>query len=350
MQVTRPRVSPRRLLVVCACCLLALFGAHAYHHTFYYSHFLPSTQMSAFHVPDYFWLDWVAGDYFQPKHEVVSPLPKLHILPGRVCRVSTFLVVLVISPAKDFSTRKLIRNTWGRAVKDNRWPNAWVSVYVEVYFVLGLSLNYNSSSLKNLKSNLSAEAELYDDIIVGDFIDAYNNLTLKTLTGLNWARQHCSHTDFVMKVDQDTLVDFPRLADYLLQHRLELRKAIIGKFYFNAKPMNSGKWRIVPSQYPLSLYPTYAGGPCYIISTDIVDGLVNVSQYMPLFVMEDVHVTGNLARALGVRRLYLKQLQDWDSDSKCALLVDRYRVSVTSLSNDDLWKVWAILKAGKCDS
>ena len=32
-------------------------------------------------------------------------------------------------------------------------------------------------------SRLEGEIEKYDDFIIGDFIDSYNNLTLKTLTG-----------------------------------------------------------------------------------------------------------------------------------------------------------------------
>ncbi|XP_076445806.1 beta-1,3-galactosyltransferase 5-like [Babylonia areolata] len=313
----------------------------------------PSPHLSAVPLRDFFWLDWVAGDYFRPRESLLSPLPSLQVVPKQGCQDGTFLVVLVTSPANAFSTRKLIRHTWGYAVRNRRWPRADVPVAVEVYFVLGQSSDPTSSS--SLDAGVRAEARTFGDLIVGDFADTYRNLSLKTLTGLKWVREKCAHTEFTMKVDQDTLVDFPRLTTFLETGRHSLHHAVIGKLYFNSKRRDSGKWRVGPEEYPLSVYPTFAGGPCYLLSTDIVGPLVNVSQYLPLLALEDVHVTGVLARALGVRRLHMRQLQNWASDSLCALVeegagAEGYQVSMTNLSPDQLRQAWSILVGNNCSS
>ena len=40
-----------------------------------------------------------------------------------------------------------------------------------------------------------------------DFLDTYQNLTLKTLAGVKWAGQFCGQAEFVMKTDDDMYVD-----------------------------------------------------------------------------------------------------------------------------------------------
>ena len=38
---------------------------------------------------------------------------------------------------------------------------------------------------------LQHEAESHADIVQGDFMDTYANLSLKTVTGFKWASQYC---------------------------------------------------------------------------------------------------------------------------------------------------------------
>lgn len=310
------------------------------------SYLLPSTQLSAVALQAFSWLDLVSDNYFRPRSKVVSPLPGLLIAPSRLCRESSFMVAIVLSPPRDFQMRQLIRTTWGRAVRTRQWPGASgpLPVSSEVFFVLGAS--NNPSEHRRVK----AEAEEHDDLIVGDLLDSYPNLTLKTLTGLSWVSRRCALARFVMKVDQDTLVDFPRLTEFLLRHEPQLRNAVVGKLYYDSKRLTSGKWKVTTEEYPFSRYPTFAGGPCYLISMDAVPRMVNASRFLPFFRMEDVHVTGIVAQAVGVARLYMQQLRNWYSgESYCIFLErDKYQVSLTELSSDKLQHVWRILTSGTC--
>ena len=321
-----------------------------------------SPRLAALALPALSWLDLTDGRYFRPRAREVSPLP--HLLagpaPARPCRPAAYLVALVPSPPHDAASRRLIRRTWGRALATARWPGlpGPLAASGDVFFVLGTATAAGGGGTGTgtdapaapEDALVAAEARRYGDLIVGDFLDSYRNLTRKTLLGLSWASRHCAATRFVVKVDQDTLVDFPRLLDFLLRHEPRLRHAVVGKLYFDSRRLSAGKWRVGPEEYPFSRYPTFAGGPCYLLSTAAVAGLVNVSRFLPPLAMEDVQVTGVLARAAGVPRLHMEQLRNWyRGESYCVFLArDRYQVSLTELSRDQLRHVWDVLSSGVC--
>ena len=77
---------------------------------------------------------------------------------------------------------------------------------VPALFVIGLSRNkeVNKNELK-----LNEEMRIYDDFIVGDFVDSYRNLTLKTLTSYTYFATYCdaNQTQWVVLNDDDTFVD-----------------------------------------------------------------------------------------------------------------------------------------------
>ena len=54
-------------------------------------------------------------------------------------------------------------------------------------FLLGMS----SPDKKNINQDISEEAAKHNDIIQGGFIDAYYNLTRKTLMGFEWINNYC---------------------------------------------------------------------------------------------------------------------------------------------------------------
>lgn len=55
------------------------------------------------------------------------------------------------------------------------------------YFILGTDQN---GFAFDHKSGLGLEVDLYDDIVVADFIDTYNNLPLKTRSMYEFAKNH----------------------------------------------------------------------------------------------------------------------------------------------------------------
>ena len=72
------------------------------------------------------------------------------------------------------------------------------------FYVIGLS-NLKPSD----KYALEGEIEIHEDFIIGDFIDSYRNLTMKTLTSYTYFSQYCNSnsTKWIVLNDDDTFIN-----------------------------------------------------------------------------------------------------------------------------------------------
>ena len=50
------------------------------------------------------------------------------------------------------------------------------------------------------ESLLAEEAAEYKDIVQGDFVDSFRNLTVKDIMFMRWMKAYCSQAKFVFKV------------------------------------------------------------------------------------------------------------------------------------------------------
>lgn len=58
------------------------------------------------------------------------------------------------------------------------------------------------------------------------------------------------------------------------------------------------KWRVSPNEYPDKEYPTYCAGWAILYSLDTVFLLYQEAQKQPFFWIDDVHITGTLAKKI----------------------------------------------------
>ena len=58
----------------------------------------------------------------------------------------------------------------------------------------------------HLEKELAEEVGVYGDVIREDFLDTYQNLTLKTLAGVKWAGHYCSQVVSFICVKYPTLL------------------------------------------------------------------------------------------------------------------------------------------------
>ena len=78
-----------------------------------------------------------------------------------------------------------------------------------------------------------------------DFLDTYQNLTIKSIMSLKWASQNCKEAAYVVKMDDDIFVNPPNLARLLdekrltfdlggFNHNLDARTVVrfVGKIWF----------------------------------------------------------------------------------------------------------------------
>ena len=84
------------------------------------------------------------------------------------------------------------------------------------------------------------------DIIQENFLDSYNNLTLKSILMLKYVKNNCENkVKYVMKCDDDTFINVPNLIHVLLGGTIPVYKSTIvfnDKTTINAK---SSKNRLV---------------------------------------------------------------------------------------------------------
>jgi beta-1,3-galactosyltransferase 5 len=78
-----------------------------------------------------------------------------------------------------------------------------------VAFILGLS----ADPAVNLK--VINESEVYGDKIQGDFIDAYRNLTFKSMIQWRWTKYMCRNARYFAKQDDDVFLNTPVLLKFL---------------------------------------------------------------------------------------------------------------------------------------
>ncbi|XP_007535692.2 beta-1,3-galactosyltransferase 5-like [Erinaceus europaeus] len=189
-----------------------------------------------------------------------------------------FLVLLVASAQDQALARSVIRGTWGRErlVRGKR---------IKTLFLLGAGPN------KNLSGEVSQESWQHRDIIQKDFVDTYNNLTLKTLMGMEWVHRFCPQAAFVMKTDTDTFVNVYYLTDLLLQKNRTAR-FFTGALSLNKFPIRNknSKWFVSTEEYPRDKYPLFCSGSGYVFSSDIAGLVYNVSRSVAFLKLEDVFV------------------------------------------------------------
>ena len=105
------------------------------------------------------------------------------------------MVIFVYTCPQDSILRQHVRNTWGnKTVLENYLKTI-------VLFPLGLSDN------KIVNQNIRSEGKLHGDILQGNFVDTYHNLSYKGVMTIKWTARYCKHIKFLLKVDIDIFVN-----------------------------------------------------------------------------------------------------------------------------------------------
>ncbi|XP_034558663.1 beta-1,3-galactosyltransferase 2-like [Notolabrus celidotus] len=225
---------------------------------------------------------------------------------------STFLVMLITTEARQVEARNAIRQTWANE-----------SVAPTLGFIRLFLLGRNTGELGLLQQRmLEAESRRYHDIIQQDFRDSYNNLTIKTLTGLNWVAMHCPQASYVMKTDSDMFVNTEYLIYKLLRPEIKPKtNYFTGNNMRNFSPNRNknSKWYMSPELYPGDRYPTFCSGTGYVFSGDLATKIYRASLSIPRLHLEDVYMGICLAK-LGIE----------PTPPSNAFLFNHWRVSYSS--------------------
>ncbi|NXY62033.1 B3GT2 galactosyltransferase, partial [Callaeas wilsoni] len=207
------------------------------------------------------------------------------------CKDKTpFLVLLISTTAAELLHRNAIRKTWA---------NKGVVPGIDIVrlFMLGIETKGANEDV------LLRESEQYHDIIQQDFLDTYNNLTLKTLMGMRWVASYCSGTRFAMKTDSDVFVNTIYLIEKLLRPvPPPTQNYFTGHLMKGHSPIRNkdSKWFISEEEFPGYGYHPFCSGTGYVFSGDLAAKIVNASLMIKYIHLEDVYV-GFCLNAKGVK-------------------------------------------------
>lgn len=148
------------------------------------------------------------------------------------------------------------------------------------------------------QAKLEKESQQHHDIVQGDFVDSYGNLTIKSLFLLKWASENCQTARYVFKLDDDVYAVLEDIRFNLKMKHGEFAKyTILGSIFDGAVPIHdtSNKWFV--RNFNESVFPRYVSGTAYIVSGPLLRPLFQEGVNLPFVRLEDVFVTGLAARA-----------------------------------------------------
>nr|XP_043622577.1 hydroxyproline O-galactosyltransferase GALT2 [Erigeron canadensis] len=209
---------------------------------------------------------------FSPQRVIeMSEKWKAKPLPHHPIRV----FIGILSATNHFAERMAIRKTWMQSL-------AIKTSDVAVRFFVALSPRKEQNAV------LKKEAAYFGDIVVLTFMDHYELVVLKTIAICEYAVQNVSAA-YVMKVDDDTFTRVDTILKELdrVPHQQSL---YMGNLNLYHRPLRHGKWAVSFEEWPEAVYPTYANGPGYIISSDIAKFIISqhAKRKLRIFKMEDV--------------------------------------------------------------
>lgn len=228
--------------------------------------------------------------------ELNDPYVNLHKFEYKIsnefaCNSDVLAVIMVNSSPGKVKERTAIRETWGSV-------RYYLGATVVTMFMLA-----KTNDIK-LQADIEKESQTYQDIVQGNFIDSYRNLTYKTVMGLHWVRTYCNRTKFALKVDDDTMVDVYHLVTFLLQKSPDgnVNNFLYCSVYKNQGPVrrSSDKWFVPNHEYPYAKYPPYCEGFAYIMSNDVTRYLYETSAKVKFYWIDDVYITGLVAYLAGI--------------------------------------------------
>lgn len=206
----------------------------------------------------------------------------------------TLVLIILSSPYRDDRRRK-IRKSWGRYMQYRNFTIATV-------FLFGKLKGSDTEANKIRQQQLDAEAELHGDIVQADFVDSYDNLSYKTLMGLDWVNEYCPQAKYVYKFDDDSAWG-PQWAfvDYIFKKKPTNSFICMNKLTQDLHVVRGkSKWKTTFTEYPEYTYPVYCNGNVgYGINMHVLKRVLELAQSTRFFWLEDVYVSGIIRSKLG---------------------------------------------------
>eukprot|EP00057_Strongylocentrotus_purpuratus_P002125 XP_003723891.1 PREDICTED: uncharacterized protein LOC100892581 [Strongylocentrotus purpuratus] len=226
------------------------------------------------------------------KHEVkhsnvtksVAPDVKFTYIGEVSCKEKARVIALVATLPQSTELRQAIRETWGKVsqIEDTA---------LQVIFVTGKQPLKDKEASGN--EQLLNEIKTQGDILQGDFVyDIQHKTTLPLLYGVSWLLEHCKAFQYVIVVNEETVVMADRLLDrldYCEKNGISDSRTWMGKIVPKSKVqrLENGLFYVSLEQYSEEYFPPFCTDENgYIITKTVaeefLDSAMKHSSFMPI--------------------------------------------------------------------
>ena len=213
-------------------------------------------------------------------------------------RKVVYLAIMCKSAPKNVERRQKMRAGWDQAMRADSYYNAQVmDKLVHFSFVIGKSGDAPTDAA------VDGESRIYNDTVVGNFKDTYQNLTSKLLWTLTYV-QKTMRFRYLLMSDDDTFINLSALTQWLVVSPNEqFYSGMMEKDVMVVRDPQS-KWYVRRSFYGPETYPPYHQGFGYVTSCDSVENGMKYVSGIPLFGIDDT-VMGMLMYVGGVKASHM---------------------------------------------
>lgn len=213
--------------------------------------------------------------YLKPKKDTqLTDVPQNYLSYAKLLNGYLSLSVFIMSDVKHRDRRRNIRTTWGRVLRP------------KPIFILGFSSNKTDNEMA------MEEAHLYQDVIIEDLRESYQNLTLKTMFALKHFLRLSPNERYFLKIDDDVFLNVFRL--HQVMEKYDETPGIIGHLESQryAHRDRESRWFTPRWMFNKDELPNFINGPAYLISGRLVQKIYETGLETPLLTLEDVFLTG----------------------------------------------------------
>lgn len=226
---------------------------------------------------------------------------RTRLLTRTKCLEPLFLVILVSSSAEAYKNRMAIRHTWGA---DNALHRKWKTV-----FLIG------EGNGVAMSDRISREAQIFGDIIQGDYAENFANKVFKIQSGFEWAAKYCSF-HYVLKTDDDVFVNTRGLVSFLSGEGAPKSEFYFGHLMHGSPVLREGYYSVSKEDHPEDVYKDYLSGGGYVLSKDLVLKFIQMFDVVKPLKIDDAYI-GKLAADIGVEPVSTGSFLMYHNKSTC---------------------------------
>lgn len=202
----------------------------------------------------------------------------------QICDGDVTLLIIVHTAIFHFERRSQLRMTIANT-------KLFMHRYkLKIAFLLGTTEDKTGAML------VEQENRVYGDIVQGDFLDTYRNLTNKGVMGFRWVTKFCSHAQMVLKIDDDIFVNIFKIIGYYFPMHKRRKNLIMCNTIFPGRIMRRhSRWTVNTDEFRGRMfYPKYCSGFAVLMGTDTIRAFYQAAHITPSFWVDDVYLFGLL--------------------------------------------------------